>query len=71
MQVYRIEPHVTYGGGSALIAAKSTDKAIKLFCDDEYRFYIYEEHNCTCNIVVGLDYDTTIPGIIFNDIYIE
>ena len=71
MQVYRIEPHVIYCRGSALIAAKSTDEAIKLFCDDEYRSYIYDEYNCTCNIVVGLDYDTTVPHVIFNDIYIE
>jgi hypothetical protein len=71
MQVYRIEPKDRYCGGSALIAAKSTDEAIKTFCFDEYRSYIYEEYNCTCNIIVGLDYDTSVPQIIFNDIYIE
>lgn len=71
MQVYRIEPRVLYGGGSALVAAKSTEEAIKVFCSDEYRTYTYEEHNCTCNIIVGLDYDTTVPHVMFNDIYIE
>jgi len=71
MQVYRIEPHVQYGGGSALVCATSTEEAIKTFCSDEFRSYTYDENNCTCNIIVGLDYDITVPMVMFNDIYIE
>lgn len=60
-----------YGGGSALVTAKSVEEAIKLFCEDEFRAYTYDENNCTCNLVHRLDCDTNVPEILFNDIYIE
>ena len=71
MQVYRIEPRVQYGGGSALVCATSAEEAVKTFCSSDYRDYIYAWNNCTCNIIVGLDYDSKESTIIFDDIYIE
>lgn len=71
MQVYKIEPNVGYSGGSALVAATSAEEAIKTFCTTDYKEYLYDYYNCTCNIVVGLDYDSKESTIIFNDIYIE
>lgn len=69
MQVYKISPTDQYVGGCALVAAKSVEEAIKEFCKDDYYAFQYEDYTCTCNIIVGLDYDTESSCIIFNCLY--
>lgn len=71
MYCFKIEPTVVYSGGCAIVAANTTDEAIKEYCKSEYNNYIYDEYNCTCNIVQGLEYDTDVPKVIINNIYIE
>lgn len=71
MKVFRIAPTCGYTGGSALVCANTTEEAINLYCLDSYREDIYDSTNCTCNIINKLDYDTTLPHIMFDDIYIE
>ena len=71
MNVFRIAPTTPYTGGSCLIAANTIEEAEQLFCSDEYRNYIKNEYDCSCNIVKHLIYKTTIPYILFNDIYLE
>lgn len=71
MQVFRIKPNTAYGGGCALVCATSVNEAIQEFCKESYNQFCYEEYNCTCNIINNLDYDTTVPHVMFNDIYIE
>lgn len=66
MQVFRINPTVSYSGGVALVAARDTDEAIKVFNSTEFREYEYDTFECTCNIVVGLDYDTKEPTFILD-----
>ena len=66
MQVFRIDPTASYTHGVALVAAKDTDEAIKTFCDSEFRDYEYDEYECTCNIIVGMDYNTKEPTVIFD-----
>lgn len=71
MQVFRIETNISYSGGSALVAARDVQEAIKEYCEDSFRSYIYDYCKCTCNLVFGLDYDTKVPHVIFDDIYVE
>lgn len=66
MQVFKIEPTVPYTGGVCLVAAKDTEEAIKVFCDKGYGEYEYDKYKCTCNITVGLNYDTKTPCIILD-----
>ena len=68
MQVFKIEPTASYPYGIALVAARDSEEAIKIYCSDEFRDYIYDDCGCTCNIVVGLDYETNIPILIFDKI---
>lgn len=71
MLIFKIEPHSSYSGGVALVAANNVEEAIKLFCSNDYNNYEYDILNCTCNIIVGLEYDTITPKIIINCIYSE
>ena len=68
MQVFKIEPTVSYTYGIALVAARDSEEAIKIYCSDEFRDYTYDEYGCTCNIIVGLDYETNSPILICNKI---
>ena len=68
MQVFKIEPTVSYAYGAALIAARDSEEAIEIYCSDEFRDYMYDECKCTCNIIVGLDYETNSPTFIFDEI---
>ena len=68
MQVFKIEPTIAYSYGAALIAARDSEEAIEIYCSDEFREYTYDDCGCTCNIVVGLDYETNIPILIFDKI---
>lgn len=68
MQVFKIEPTVSYAYGAALIAARDSEEAIEIYCATEFREYMYDEYVCTCNIIVGLDYETNIPTLIFDKI---
>ena len=68
MQVFKIEPTSIYGYGIALVAARNTEEAIKTYCATELGNYAYDDCECTCNIVVGLDYETNIPILIFDKI---
>ena len=68
MKVFKIEPTAPYTYGIALVAARNTEEAIKTYCDTEFGNYGYDEGGCTCNIVVGLDYETNIPILIFDKI---
>ena len=71
MYCFKIEPTVNYSGGCAIVAAHTPDEAIKEYCKSEYNDWIYDEHDCTCNIVQGLEYDTDTPKVVINEIYIE
>ena len=71
MEIFRIAPTAAYCGGAAYVAAKTTEEAIKTFCENDYRNFEYEEGKCTCNHVVSMSYDTNIPCVIFDDLYIE
>lgn len=68
MQVFKIEPKAPYTYGAAIVAARDLEEAIKTYCSDEFRNYIYDEYKCECNIVVGLDYQTDNSALIFNKI---
>ena len=68
MQVFTIEPTTIYSYGIALVAARDSEEAIKVYCATEFREYMYDEYGCTCNIIVGLDYETNSPALIFDKI---
>ena len=68
MQVFKITPTTSYTYGIAIIAARDSDEAIKVYCSDEFREYMYDKYGCTCNIIVGLDYETDSPALIFDKI---
>ena len=68
MQVFKIEPTTIYSYGIALVAARDSEEAIKIYCSDEFREYMYDNYCCTCNIIVGLDYETNSPALIFDKI---
>ena len=68
MQVFKIEPTTAYSYGAAIVAARDSEEAIKIYCSTEFRNYIYDECECTCNIIVGLDYETHNPTLIFDKI---
>ena len=68
MQVFKIEPTTIYSYGIALVAARDSEEAIKTYCATEFREYMYDEYGCTCNIIVGLDYETNSPTLIFDKI---
>lgn len=71
MQVFRIDPTASYTQGVALVAARDTNEAIKTFCDSEFRDYEYDEYECTCNIIVGMDYNTKEPTVILDTLAYE
>lgn len=66
MQVFKIEPTIPYAYGAAIVAARDSEEAIKVYCATEFRDYMYDECKCTCNIIVGLDYETNKPTLIFD-----
>ena len=68
MQVFKIEPRAPYTYGAAIVAARDSEEAIKVYCATEFRSYNYDELECTCNIIVGLDYKTNKPTLIFDKI---
>ena len=68
MQVFKIEPTDSYTYGAAIVAARDSEEAIKVYCNTEFREYIYDDYECTCNIIVGLDYETNSPTLIFDNI---
>ena len=68
MQVFKIEPNAPYTYGAAIVAARDSEEAIKTYCDTEFGYYIYDEYECECNIIIGLDYKTNSPVLIFNNI---
>lgn len=68
MQVFKIEPTASYSYGIALVAARDSEEAIKIYCSHEFREYIYDNLVCECNIILGLDYETNIPILIFDKI---
>lgn len=68
MQVFKIEPKAPYTYGAAIVAARDSNEAINTYCSEEYRNYKYDEYGCKCDIVIGLDYKTNSPIIIFDKI---
>ena len=68
MQVFKIEPTAPYTYGIALVAARNSEEAIKIYCSEEFRDYTYNDLVCECNIIVGLDYETNSPMLICNKI---
>ena len=68
MQVFKIEPTTPYAYGAAIVAARDSEEAIKVYCATEFRSYNYDELECICNIIVGLDYETNNPTLIFDKI---
>ena len=68
MQVFKIEPTIHYTYGAAIVAARDSEEAIKVYRATDFREYMYDEYACTCNIIVGLDYETNSPALIFDKI---
>ena len=68
MQVFKIEPTIAYSYGAAIVAARDSEEAIKVYCSTEFREYMYDDCECTCNIIVGLDYETNSRTLIFDKI---
>ena len=68
MQVFKIEPTIPYSYGAAIVAARDSEEAIEIYCATEFREYIYYDCECECNIIVGLDYETNSPTLIFDKI---
>lgn len=68
MNVFKIEPTSFYSGGIGLVAARDSNEAIKVFCEDEYRAFEFDEYMCTCNIIVGLDFDIQEPKVIIDSL---
>ena len=68
MQVFKIEPRAPYTYGAAIVAARDSEEAIKVYCATEFREYMYDEYGCTCNIIVGLDYEINNSTLIFDKI---
>ena len=68
MQVFKIEPTTIYSYGIALIAARDSEEAIKVYCATEFRNDGYTDLGCICNIIIGLDYETNSPTLIFDKI---
>ena len=68
MQVFKIEPRKSYTYGAAIVAARDSEEAIEIYCATEFREYIYYDCECECNIVVGLNYQTDRPTLIFDKI---
>ena len=71
MQVFKIEPTISYTYGVALVAARDSEEAIKTYCSTEFRDYKYDTFGCICNIIVDLDYKTNSPVLIFDKIDLE
>ena len=68
MQVFKIEPTISYSYGIALVAARNSEEAINTYCATEFRNEGYIDLRCKCNIVVGLDYKINSPAVIFDKI---
>lgn len=68
MQVFKIKPTIPYSYGAAIVAARDSEEAIKVYCSDEFRNEGYIDLGCTCNIIIGLDYETNSPTLIFDTI---
>lgn len=68
MQVFKIESRAPYIFGAAIVAARDSEEAIKTYCDNEFRTYIYDNYEFKCDIIVGLDYKTDSPILIFDRI---
>ena len=68
MQVFKIEPTTLYTYGAAIVAARDSEESISIYCKTEFREYMYDNYCCTCNIIVGLDYETNSPALIFDKI---
>ena len=68
MQVFKIEPTIPYSYGAAIVAARDSEEAINTYCATEFRNEGYNDLCCTCNIIVGLDYETNSPTLIFDEI---
>ena len=68
MQVFKIEPTIAYTHGAAIVAARDSEEAIKTYCATEFRKYMYDDCCCKCNIIIGLDYETDNPTLIFDEI---
>ena len=68
MQVFKILPTLIYTYGVALVAARDSEEAIKAYCSTEFREDLYDDCVCTCNIIVGLDYNTDKPVLILDTI---
>ena len=68
MQVFKIEPTTIYSYGIALVAARDSEEAIKVYCATEFRNDVFNDLVCECNIIVGLDYETNSPTLIFDKI---
>lgn len=71
MQVFIITPNVSHCGGVVLIAARDSEEAIKVFCEEEYNEVIYQDYHCECRIKVNLNYNTNKPQIIGNYLHLE
>ena len=68
MQVFKIEPTIPYSYGAAIVAARDSEEAIKVYRADDFGEWEYNYYECTCNIIVGLDYQTNSPALIFDEI---
>lgn len=72
LDVYKIVPKKPYCYGSALVAATSENEAISVFRQSSnYNSFLYDECNCICEMIVGLEYNTNQACIILDTVDAE
>lgn len=69
LDVYKIVPKKPYFYGCALVAATSEKEAISVFRKvSDYNSILYDDGNCVCEMIVGLEYNTNAPCIILDTV---
>ena len=47
----KIEPTIPYSYGAAIVAARDSEEAIKVYRATDFREWEYDYYECTCNII--------------------
>lgn len=71
MECFKIKPSTAYTGGCVIIAANNAEEAMSEFRKNSYYDDLCRTDVFTCNIIPGLEYDTDVPKVIVDEIYIE
>lgn len=71
MDCFKIKSREAYTGGCVIIAANNAIEAMAEFRKNSYYDDLCRTDVFTCKIIPGLTYDTDIPKVIVDEIYIE